>query len=124
METEKQKILLVDDDQGFTGLMSTYLSEHGFTVEIASDAAGFKAKALEQKPDLIVLDIMLGDDNGPLVYEDIVLAGLDPQIPVIFLSGLLEDRPASAAAPGRTQVLHAKPIKIKKLLQEIQTLLN
>lgn len=117
-------ILIVDDDAEFLEILRENLSAHGFAVSLAKNGSEFRDLALETRPDLIILDIMLGDANGVHVYERLLAHGFDSKVPVIFLSSLAKDRPPSPAAEGRLYALHSKPIHLDFLVQEITRLLK
>ena len=119
------KILLVDDEEQILELLKFELNSEGFEVFTACNEKEFRHHALSEKPDLIILDIMLGDKNGPLIYDELLAKGLiDRSIPVIFLSALAEDRPPVPAMPGRTYALHGKPFESEELIREIRSLIN
>ncbi|MEO8594012.1 MAG: response regulator transcription factor [Candidatus Solibacter sp.] len=59
-----RRILLVEDDQDLCSLMRDYLTQHGFTVEVALDGRLGLTRALEEKFDLILLDVMLPSLDG------------------------------------------------------------
>lgn len=120
----KSKILIVDDDGETRELLSCLLTSEGYEIDEAGCADEFQKQAFAKKPDLIILDIMLGDKNGPLVYEKLLKEGLDSKIPVIFLSGLVEDHPPSPAQEGRLFALRAKPFQLNELLNDISCLLS
>ena len=79
-----QRILLFDDDPAYCGEMSRYLGAHGFAVTTVLNAADFAARLAAEKPDLILLDQLLGDTTG----TDI-LRGLRTQsdTPCIIVTG-------------------------------------
>jgi len=61
----KQKVLLVDDDVGFLAANSLLLQEAGFEVTTAQDGRTGLAAAREQRPDLVVIDVMMSrPDEG------------------------------------------------------------
>ena len=117
-------ILLVDDDRTILRLLEFELMSEGFNVVTARNGEEFRSKALSGKPSLIVLDIMLGTENGALIYNELLLNGLDRQIPVIFLTALAEDRPSSPASPGHTYALYSKPFDSERLVREIHALVG
>ncbi len=59
-----KKLLVVDDEQSISTLLQYNLQQAGFTVETAEDGEEGYNKALEAKPDLIVLDLMLPKMDG------------------------------------------------------------
>lgn len=63
-ESRVQKVLVVDDEPTILEVVSGYLSRAGFDVETATDGSGAISAALRERPDLIVLDLMLPEING------------------------------------------------------------
>ena len=115
-------ILIVDDDEDIFDVLSTQLSEDGFQVSWAHDAESFRKRVFEEKPHLIILDIMLGRHCGPEVYRDLLSEGLSHNVPVIFLSALVTDAELADAHPGRTYAMHSKPFAYEELLRDIRCL--
>jgi len=120
----KTKILLVDDDKLVLNLMSRWFGDKGYEISVANNSEEFLTKAMSEKPNLIILDIMLGNDNGPLVYDQLLNKGFDSKVPVIFLSGLAQDRPDAPISAGRTYTMHSKSFDLNKLTEEIEVLVN
>lgn len=88
---QKQQILVVDDDKEIARLLRSYLEKAGFGVLVAYDGQTAVHTLRREKPDLVLLDLMLPDMDGyditRLVRSD---AGLQ-QIPVIMLTARVED---------------------------------
>ncbi len=59
-----KKILVVDDEAGVRKLVSSYLKQEGFEVTEAADGAAALSLARRQRPDLVVLDLMLPEIDG------------------------------------------------------------
>jgi len=55
----RKKILVVDDDPDFAEVNKTVLEANGYQVTVAHDGEGCLAKARSDKPDLIILDLMM-----------------------------------------------------------------
>ena len=60
----KKKILICEDDAMIGGMYKTKLEQEGHMVFLADNGASGLSMALSQKPDLILLDIMLPDGDG------------------------------------------------------------
>ena len=114
------RILVVDDDWAMQELFKSILELAGFEILLASDENEFRAMALGEKIDAIILDIMLGNQDGPKIYEELIRKGLDPGIPVIFVSGLAKDLPPVYPQKDRRFALLGKPFDSQKLVQELQ----
>lgn len=80
---EKQRILIVDDDENIAELISLYLLKECFAIEIAYTGKDALALAATFNPDLILLDIMLPDIDG---YEVCTEIRKTRQTPIIMLS--------------------------------------
>jgi DNA-binding response OmpR family regulator len=78
------RILVVDDDEQLTNLLTLVLEGEGYSVIAASDAAGAIEQVRLGAADLVVLDISLGADDGRMVLAEIRTIG---DLPVIFISG-------------------------------------
>jgi DNA-binding response OmpR family regulator len=89
----KAKILLVDDDPDILEAMSVVLATHGYAVVTARDGREGLAKLRSERPDLMVLDLMMPKMDGFAVCEEL----LDPRwaklsnIPIIILTSVRED---------------------------------
>jgi len=120
----EKRILIVDDDEETRDLLSLLLSQAGYKISTAENSADFAQKAFDFCPHLIILDIMLGQDHGVHCYNHLVQQGLDRNIPVIFLSGLVENHSISPASEGHNYALRAKPFKLDDIMNDIRCLLH
>lgn len=120
----KAKILVVDDEWSMQELLRHTLALSGFDVLMARDDIEFRQCVFAEKPDVIILDIMLGDKDGVQVYQKLLEEGLDRNIPVIFLSALAQDRPPSPPRPGRQYALIGKPFDTDQLVRELRELVS
>jgi len=120
----KRKILMVDDDEDFVALVSTWLKHSRFEFSAVLTREDFLKKIQSFDPDLILLDIMLGADRGPDVLDEALREGFSSQIPVIFMSSLSENKPLESVPPFRKIVLHNKLLNRNLLINEIETLLQ
>lgn len=118
----KPKILVVDDEVSMQKLLKDTLTFSGFEVLLAGDGEQFKERALEQRPDVIILDLILGNQDGSAVYQELLGMGLDENIPVVFISALAEDRPPSPPRPNRKYALLGKPFDPEKLVRDLRKL--
>jgi DNA-binding response OmpR family regulator len=86
------KVLLVDDEEDILLLLRRILNKHGFTTVEASSAKEALQKAGEDKPDAVVLDIMMPKMDGWEVSRKIKTDHDTSEVPIIMLSVLAEDR--------------------------------
>jgi DNA-binding response OmpR family regulator len=115
----KKKILIVDDDWTILELLKLTFSSAGYKVCVAQNDLQFRQVAFSEPPDVIILDIMLGEKNGVHVYDELIREGLDSHIPVVFLSILANDRQQIPPQRGRMYALVPKPFDPEKLVEEI-----
>ena len=115
-----RRVLVVDDTEANIHLMRFILKENGFEViEARSGTEGVKL-AVQEKPDLVLMDIQLPDIDGLEVTKRIRASEADGNIPIIALT--------SYAMPGdRERILAAgctgyisKPIDVKTFIKEIE----
>ena len=77
---DKQKILIVDDDENIAELISLYLLKECFSTEIAGNGRQALELIKSYNPDLILLDIMLPDIDGYEVYAELRQTKQTPDI--------------------------------------------
>ena len=83
-----KKILIVDDFKEYVGLLEKRLRSEGYqTVALYESASAFE-RILSEKPDLVLLDIMMPGLAGPEVRAQLVNDNATKNIPIIFLTGL------------------------------------
>lgn len=89
MSTQGHQILIVDDDEEIRQLLSRYMREQGFRIQLASSCAEVHERIATSRIDLIVLDVMLPDGSGLDLCRD--LRAARSSIPIILLTALQED---------------------------------
>jgi two-component system, OmpR family, alkaline phosphatase synthesis response regulator PhoP len=87
----KKKILLVEDDMMLVDMYTLKLAEAGYEVIQATNGAQGYEEAKKNKPDLILLDIILPQMDGFMVMEKIKKDKIIKKIPVFFLTNLKQD---------------------------------
>ena len=71
MEQEAWQVLIVEDDQRLAELTRDYLEANGLRVSIEGNGALAAARIIKEKPDLVILDLMLPGEDG-LSISDMV----------------------------------------------------
>lgn len=89
MNTQAPQLLIVDDDEEIRQLLSRYMRDQGFRIQLASSCAEVVASIATSRIDLIVLDVMLPDGSGLDLCRD--LRAARSSIPIILLTALQED---------------------------------
>ena len=80
------KILVVDDDDDLLESLKLLLSIHGFSVLALNSADGIIENLINYKPNLILLDILIGDIDGRIVCQKIKTETQYRNVPVILYS--------------------------------------
>ncbi|PIV20880.1 MAG: hypothetical protein COS40_10235 [Deltaproteobacteria bacterium CG03_land_8_20_14_0_80_45_14] len=122
METVKKKILVVDDNQEFVGLIRKILERKDFNVSIALDGKTAIEKALSDVPELVLLDLKLPDIPGEEVLKRI--KEIDKDIAVIVITGYGGEQVAVEMMRKGAIDFLSKPIEHELLLSSIKNALE
>ena len=120
----KPKVLIIDDEKDSLHLMATGLRGHGYNVVVAADGLLGIDIARKEKPDIILLDILLPAGSGFLVMKRLAQIAPLCMIPIIVITGVggaeSEKRAEEAGATGYLE----KPFKMGELVAMIQEILE
>lgn len=123
-----KKILIVDDDPNILKLVKTRLEAHNYEVIAASDGEECMQKVLSDKPDLIILDILMPKADGYDVLVGIkeirALTGKIPIIPVIVLTALSDPRVRGMIEKEEIKDYIVKPFNAEDLLNKVKQALG
>ena len=121
-----KKILIVDDDPGITYTVKHGLEGLNEDFKVTSVESGLKCLQLlknEEKPDLILLDIMMPDMSGWETYNKIKENLVWKDIPIVFLTAR-KDQIAKSAGNFFGEDYIEKPFRIPDLKQRINKILE
>ena len=116
------RVLVVDDEVNLAELVAMAARYEGWEVQTAHTGTQAVTVARDQRPDVIVLDIMLPDFDGLEALRRI-RAG-DPHVPVLFLTArdAVEDRIAGLTAGGDDYV--TKPFSLEEVIARLRALMR
>jgi DNA-binding response OmpR family regulator len=117
------RILIVDDENDFIELLQYKLSGHGYELIVANDGVHALSQARTQKPNLILLDILLPDLDGLSVCEILRRQPTTKKIPIIFMSALTGDV-TKRTATMQAEDFFTKPLDLNRLEKRIGELLH
>lgn len=120
----KKSILIVDDDEDIRSLLTYNIEKAGYDVDNASNGIECLEKIKENKPHLILMDVMMPEMDGLEVCEQIKSEPSNAQILICFLTARGEDYSQIAALEAGGDDYVTKPIKPKVLLSRINALLR
>jgi len=115
-------ILSIDDDISCQRAIAKFLTlAGGHKVEVAYDGEDGIKKALEIKPDVILLDLVMPGINGGEVLDALYHNPATMQIPVFMITGtdLQEAERSSLYRNGNLKSIHQKPADYSEILQKI-----
>jgi DNA-binding NtrC family response regulator len=117
------RILVVDDEADIRELVRDILTEEGYEVEVASDAAGARAACAAHPPDLVLLDIWMPDTDGISLLREWQQSS-SFAAPVVMMSGHgTVETAVEATRLGAIDYVE-KPLSLAKLLHTVQSALD
>lgn len=120
MVKQKKKILVIEDERKLSNILKILLINDGFTVICSYSGYEGLYKYVREKPNLIILDIMLSDLNGYEVCREIRRTLDDLKTPIIMLTAKGEDYDRiKGRVVGATKYM-LKPYDGKNLLNQIR----
>ena len=114
-------LLVVDDDPDLRRLISGFLTEHGYRVETAEDAVQMRRVLDEQRPDLVILDVMMPGEDG-LSAARRLTSERGPAL--IMLSALGTDTDRIIGLEIGADDYLAKPCNPRELLARVRAVLR
>ena len=124
----KARILMVDDDKVLVAATKVVLESKGYQVSTAYDGDEGLAKAKAEKPDLILLDIIMPTQDGFTVCEQIKSDPEMEKIPILIMTSFAQDKgktniPANAGLSLEAEGYVDKPVSPEQLLGLIEKML-
>lgn len=114
-------ILVVDDDKRIRDLIERFLSENGYRVSTAEDAAMARAGLRGFSFDLLILDIMMPGESGLSLAQDL---RSQSQVPILMLTARTEPEDRIAGLEIGADDYLAKPFDPRELLLRMKNILN
>ena len=122
MNRQKKRVLLVDDEVGFTRLLRMNLEQTG-AYEVREENVGSRAMAAVQefKPDILFLDIIMPDMDGGSIVSQIRLSPELKETQVVFLTAVLTKQEAKQKNGHLSFVpCLAKPVNTQEVIDCIE----
>ena len=116
------QILLVEDDETLSELISEYLSEQGYDVTVRADAKAALDTAYERNFDILILDVKLPKGDGFSLLRELRRLGNDA--PAIFTTSLNALQDLEIGYKSGCDDYLKKPYELKELLLRIQILIK
>jgi DNA-binding response OmpR family regulator len=114
-------ILIVDDEKRLVSLVESYLTQEGYRVVTAYNGKDALVVAQKEKPDLIILDIMMPEMNG---YDFMRLHRAEHDTPIIMLTAKVEDDDKVIGLELGADDYVTKPFKPRELMARVRNVLR
>jgi two-component system alkaline phosphatase synthesis response regulator PhoP len=114
-------ILVVDDEQRLVSVVKAYLEQEGFRVVTASNGREAIHVARQEKPDLIILDIMMPEMDG---YEFLRVHRKERETPIIMLTAKVADNEKVIGLELGADDYVTKPFKPRELIARVRAVLR
>jgi len=122
--SDKNRILIADDNQANCELLDAYLSELDCEIDFAIDGQDTLDKVASFNPDLILLDVMMPKLNGFEVCEQIKSAPATATIMILMVTALNERGDIERAVKAGTDDFLSKPVNQVELLKRVENMLK
>lgn len=120
--SDEIKLLVVDDETGFAGVLAKRLSRRGFQVEIAASGEEAIPMLRQHRFDIAVLDLKLEGMDGEEILK--VFKLIDPEMPVVMLTGHGSRSALEACMKLGASHYLSKPIDLEELVAKLRETLN
>lgn len=117
------KILIIEDDQSLVMLLTTALESHDFTVVAAYDGLQGTTLAHDEKPDLILLDLIMPLGRGEVTLSNLKKSTHTKKIPIIVISGTSDEHLIAQVKNMGIEAYIAKPFDMNDLVAKIKEIL-
>jgi len=114
-------ILVVDDDGEIRSLIAEYLTLHGYRVSVARDGVQMRSALQAERPDLVVLDLMLPGEDGLSLCRDLRARS---NLPVIMLTARRDEIDRIIGIEMGADDYLGKPFNPRELLARIKSVLR
>ncbi len=121
MQDDTAHLLVIDDDTRLRDLLQRYLSEQGFRVTTATDAANARAKLRSLTFDLLIVDIMMPGESGLSLTRTL---REQSQVPILLLTAMSETGDRIEGLSSGADDYLSKPFEPQELVLRINAILR
>lgn len=118
---DESRILIVEDDESLAQLLQEYLQRHGYLVELLHEGSRALQTVHTNRPDLVILDLMLPDSNGLDICRELRGSWRGP---VLMLTAMKDDADVVAGLEVGADDYVGKPVTPRVLLARVRALLR
>src|SRR5579883_641582 len=114
------RVLVIDDERSSRTLIARQLASRGFTVLTAVDGASGLALARDERPDVVLLDLLLPDVDGHEVCRTLRADPLTAAVPIVMLTSLSERRHTLEGLRAGANDFLTKPVDRAELVARVE----
>jgi len=119
-----KNVLLIEDSPSEAAKLQNYLEEEGFVVSCASSGEEAEIKLKRQKPDLILLDIILPGESGFELCRKLKAAPETQKIPIVLCSTKKTEVDITWGKMGGADAYLTKPVDSQTLVETVSQLIR
>lgn len=120
----RYKILIADDDKDLVTLLRERIENDGFDTVCAFEGVRVVETAVKEHPDLIILDWLMPAGKAPYVLKGLRNNNETRHIPVIILTGIMENDMEKTAKDFGAKAFFRKPYEYREVILKIKELLK
>jgi two-component system alkaline phosphatase synthesis response regulator PhoP len=120
----KKRILVVDDEVAIVRMLKDRLESAGFEVLTAYDGAQAVEVARQERPDLIIMDVMMPRMDGLTAAKQLRSDPTTAHIPIVMLTARGQESDEQAGYAAGAVRYFTKPFSPRQLVQELRSLLG
>lgn len=122
LDKSVRRVLVVDDEEDLVRLVTFHLEKEGYRVHGASSGTGGLQYALEQQPDLVILDVMLPEMDGLEVCRRLRRDSRTSYIPVLMLSARRDELDRVLGLELGADDYMVKPFSVRELVARVRAM--
>lgn len=127
--SEKKRVLVVDDEPDFAGIVQSNLKKAGYEVEVAYDGVEALEKVKANPPDAIVLDVMMPEKDGYEVCAELKKDEKLQDIPIVMLTAVADHVGSTRYSHHQGMSMEAddylpKPASADEILDSVKRLID
>ena len=119
-----RRVLLIEDEPNIVEAISFILSRDGFTVHTHQDGETAMAKVRAQRPDMIILDVMLPGRSGFDILRDLRSEDATRDLPVLMLTARGQAKDRDLAAQLGADVYMTKPFSNAEICAQVRAMIG
>jgi two-component system response regulator (stage 0 sporulation protein F) len=120
-EVTKPRVLIVDDEVNICDLLADFFGEY-YEIQVANNSEDAEKHLAGQSPDLVLLDVVLGEEDGITYLKKI--RARDPNLKVILVTALIDDRIREEAIAAGALDTFLKPIELVAFRDALEKVLR